>query len=284
MSAGVGLLVGSEFKIAGAASTTPTTAPGAVNNNPGLHITGTGAGVFIGVAAIVLVSLWFLPVLQTARASGKVRRSKLRMIEAFVKARGNSLSEPEFAALLTGLETSADGQQPAADAQTSGLQGLTGALIALTTLTLVGFALAVALLSSSTDAGDLRKTIITALLSILASITGFYFGARTAQQSAAQQAQSTSGSAPVLSSAPPPLTAIVGQPYTCTFDATGTPSPSYSLAGAPEWLRIDASTGTVSGKPPSGTTSFTYTVIASNATGSTSAGPFTVTVTPAGAP
>jgi len=80
----------------------------------------------------------------------------------------------------------------------------------------------------------------------------------------------------------PPLTAAAGQPYDYTFTASGTPAPAYALAsGAPSWLSIDASTGEVTGTPPSGTTSFSYAVTATDPAGTSTAGPFTVTVTTA---
>jgi large repetitive protein len=77
----------------------------------------------------------------------------------------------------------------------------------------------------------------------------------------------------------PPLTATAGQVYDYTFAASGTPAPSYALGGgAPSWLSVNASTGLVTGTPPTGTTSFTYSVTASNPAGTAIAGPFTVTV------
>ena len=83
------------------------------------------------------------------------------------------------------------------------------------------------------------------------------------------------GSAPVFS-ADSPSTSVDGQSYSYDFQASG--SPSYSLAGAPYWLNIDASSGMVSGTIPDGTTSFSYSVEAQNSYGSASAGPFTVYV------
>jgi uncharacterized repeat protein (TIGR01451 family) len=78
----------------------------------------------------------------------------------------------------------------------------------------------------------------------------------------------------------PPLTAVAGQPYDYTFTASGTPAPTYALAsGAPSWLSIDAATGEVTGTPPSGTTSFVFAVTATDSAGTSTAGPFTVTVT-----
>jgi YVTN family beta-propeller protein len=80
----------------------------------------------------------------------------------------------------------------------------------------------------------------------------------------------------------PPLTGASGQVYSYTFAASGTPAPVYALAGtAPSWLSISSGTGEITGTPPSGTTSFSYSVTATNAAGAASAGPFTVTVTKA---
>jgi hypothetical protein len=77
----------------------------------------------------------------------------------------------------------------------------------------------------------------------------------------------------------PPLTAVAGQAYDYTFEASGTPAPAYALAsGAPSWLSVNASTGEVTGTPPAGTTTFSYTVTAANVAGTVTAGPFKATV------
>ncbi len=60
--------------------------------------------------------------------------------------------------------------------------------------------------------------------------------------------------------------------YNALFRASGL--ANYVLVGAPSWLAV-SSTGAVTGVPPAGTTSFSFSV---SATGSTTAGPFTVTV------
>jgi hypothetical protein len=81
----------------------------------------------------------------------------------------------------------------------------------------------------------------------------------------------------------PSLSATSGQAYTYIFVAIGTPTPTYSLAaGAPSWLLINPVTGVLSGTPPTGTTSFTYSVVATNSVGSTTTGPFTVTIPASG--
>ena len=77
----------------------------------------------------------------------------------------------------------------------------------------------------------------------------------------------------------PPLTATTGHLYDYVFTASGTPAPSYALAGAPSWLSVNPGTGEVSGTPPKGTTSFNYQVTATNSAGTATTGPFSVTVT-----
>jgi hypothetical protein len=97
---------------------------------------------------------------------------------------------------------------------------------------------------------------------------------------AAQLQQSfTIDQAPMFVLDTPPLTATVGQAYDYVFTASGVPTPAFALAvGAPSWLSVNATTGEVTGTPPKGTTSFTYTLTATNTVSVATAGPFTVKV------
>jgi choice-of-anchor C domain-containing protein len=81
--------------------------------------------------------------------------------------------------------------------------------------------------------------------------------------------------APGFTEDSPALSTLAGTPYSAIFFATGV--PTYSLVNAPSWLSI-TQFGAVTGTPPAGTTSFTYSVSASNADGHAQAGPFTVAV------
>jgi hypothetical protein len=90
------------------------------------------------------------------------------------------------------------------------------------------------------------------------------------------------GAAPAITSGTPAEKAVPGENYRFTFSASGSPAPTYTLgANAPSWLGINGSTGQVSGTVPSRVGQFSYSVIASNAAGTATAGPYTVVVTSA---
>ncbi len=90
-------------------------------------------------------------------------------------------------------------------------------------------------------------------------------------------------SKPAWTADTPPLSASPGQHYDYTFQASGVPAPTYSLAGgAPSWLHINSTTGEVSGDVPWGIGWFSYSVTASNSVGSISTGTFVVSVVSGG--
>lgn len=85
---------------------------------------------------------------------------------------------------------------------------------------------------------------------------------------------------PTFTAATPPLTATARTTYSYTFVANGFPAPTFSLGGrAPAWLSINSATGTVSGTVPTHPHTFTYSVTATNSSGSATTGPFTVNLT-----
>jgi hypothetical protein len=135
-------------------------------------------GWIVGLA-LFLALLWFLPILYDNRQANKwraVRQAQIidKMVDAAARE-GNGLSVEEVRQLVSAM-----------DRPPRGASGLTSSLLALLIVFLVGVALFASLLSRDAASGDLRKTIITSLLAVLASISGFYFGARTAQTSTEQ--------------------------------------------------------------------------------------------------
>ncbi len=110
---------------------------------------------------------------------------------------------------------------------------------------------------------------------LLTSGTAYAATTNTASQTARLDSADSFG-APVFTADSPPLDATGGQSYSYTFQASGS-SVRYSLgSGAPSWLHIDPTTGTVSGTVPGSGGSFSYYVIAQNGYGSVTSSRFTV--------
>ena len=167
---------------------------------------------------------------------------------------------------------------------TCGTVGVSGTTIEVTGVTLAGGGTCTIAYGSKTSSGpgaSAPSSPTTSTFTTLEKSTagGTLTGLGTSPQVTVSPAQA----APAFTTDSPPLTATVGTQYSYTFVATGNPTPTYALGiGAPSWLSIGSTTGAVSGTPPTDTTSFTYSVIASNrVTPNATAGPFTVTVSPA---
>ena len=81
-----------------------------------------------------------------------------------------------------------------------------------------------------------------------------------------------------ITSGSPPAEATVGVPYAFSFTASGSPAPTFSLGGGrlPDGLTLDAA-GKLSGAPTTAGT-YTFSVTATNPTGTATGGPYTITV------
>ena len=81
-------------------------------------------------------------------------------------------------------DTELNAQLLRAAAEPAEVRGFTRGLIALLIVALIGLGLAAATFPTAADAGDVRKNIVTALTTVLATLAGFYFGSRTSQNTA----------------------------------------------------------------------------------------------------
>jgi hypothetical protein len=153
------------------AYTPPPTAP----FPPLGDVTGARALWFVGIVAALSSLLWALPLLYDTWKANQWRTDKQFVLLEKMIAKAGHLSVEEIRQIVSAMDT-----------QPRGSQGLTRSLLGLIISTFVGVALVATLVSTALDSSDLRKTIITAMLSILATVAGFYFGARTAQTSTEQ--------------------------------------------------------------------------------------------------
>jgi IPT/TIG domain len=150
-----------------------TTQPAPTTTQPGVplvDVEGRGALWFIGLLAVVVALLWAFPLLYDTREANRWRRDHQAKLLNHMINRAGRLSVEEIRQIVSAIDT-----------QPRGTQNLTQSLLGLIITTFVGVALVATLVSTAADSSDLRKTVITALLSILATITGFYFGARTSE-------------------------------------------------------------------------------------------------------
>jgi hypothetical protein len=163
---------------------TPTTTV----SGPVIELRGSGAVVLVVALGVVFALLWSVPMWVDARRAYRLRERAVQLVGGRLldAAKKDNLTIAELRALLGTIGEPATGQR-----------GLARSLMAFTIITVVGVALLALLLSSSTDAGDLRKTVITALLTLLGTIVGFYFGTRAAETGAELAASVPTPPAPV---------------------------------------------------------------------------------------
>jgi hypothetical protein len=102
--------------------------------------------------------------------------------------------------------------------------------MAFTIITIVGVALAALLLSSAGDASDLRKTVVTSLLTLLGTIVGFYFGTRAAEGGAERAPEEPTPAVP----AEQPTAPETGEPTDTVTEEPTVPTAEEAAAPAGE--------------------------------------------------
>ncbi|MFE9689216.1 hypothetical protein [Micromonospora sp. NPDC005806] len=167
----------------------PTPSP-AMPEVPLVDVGGTQALWFIGLVTGAVALLWIIPLMYDTWQANKWRKDHQgKLLRTMIDGAG-TLTVEEIRQIVSAM-----------NAPARGTLGLTQTLLGLIISTFVGVAMISTLVSTAADSSDLRKTLVTALLSILATIAGFYFGARTAQTSTEQ---ATRPPPPVRSDGPLP--------------------------------------------------------------------------------
>jgi hypothetical protein len=168
-----------------------STGGSATSTQPIVDVTGNTALIFVGAVVLVLALLWYSILFYDTRRADEWRSvHQVDILKHLIDrlptaASGETVSVEDLRQIVAGMN-----RQP------RGGSGLTQSLIALSVVSLVSVALVATLVSAAVDSGDLRKTIITSLISILATVAGFYFGARTAQTAAEAATQPPAASRP----------------------------------------------------------------------------------------
>lgn len=150
-------------------SSSPSSIPG--NDDPFVGLSGTARLLAVVVFALILIGVLVAATAYDMRAAYNLQSRRLKVVETIAARPTASRSESQIIRRIIGKPT-------------MGIQGLTRGLLGLTILTIIALALAISMVSAGVGASDLRKTIVAALLGVLGTVIGFYFGSRTAETSA----------------------------------------------------------------------------------------------------
>lgn len=138
-----------------------------------VDLTPGNAMVLVILGSIGVGGVWFIPLLYDMKKSYKRQVVAWESLATkYLEKAGDD--EPSLAELRLLL--------PQISKPPRGVPGLTRSLFAFTVLTVIAVSQLGLTFFNIAGAEDLRKTIVTSLLSVFASITGFYFGQRGAQQ------------------------------------------------------------------------------------------------------
>ena len=170
-------------------SSNPTTPAVTTTTSPLINVSGGTALWFILAIVLGLAVLTIVPLVLDARRAEKWRSELGASIIA------GRFQGPDLQTVLTAIK------------EPRGVRGLTRSLIALLIIVIAALALAATVFSGAGDAADLRKTVITSLMTVLATVSGFYFGSRSSESSASD-ARAHTPAAPPAAPTKPTITSI----------------------------------------------------------------------------
>jgi hypothetical protein len=249
-------------------SAQPSPAPSAVAAGGPLitGIDGSTALWFLLALVLIVIVAWMLPLLIDLLSAYNSQRKTRVQVQALIDAvsgtphggfQGPSAAGPRPVGGGR-QEAGAAGQPPgAAGPRTPGIPegqlmdllsalsqpptgtpGLARALMAFAIVTVIAVLSVALVFSGAPDAAELRKTIVVGLIGVLATIVGFYFGSRTANEA---QAKGPAGPQP-----PPPGSGAAPQPgggpgvQTQPHEATQPGGPIQPAGAAPGPAQPDA--------------------------------------------
>jgi hypothetical protein len=214
---------------------------------PVLPISG-GAVFLIVIAAAAIFLAWGLPLAVDAHRAYVAQRDVLgKMLERLERAAAkDGLTLDELKAFL-----------PVVVRPAEGMRGLARVLLAFLVTSIVAVITLALLFSSAPGVFEVIKQIVTALLGILATIIGFYFGARTAEGAAAAAVASPGGTTTTPGTVRPGTTPGTTPPGTTPAGTTPpgtTPTGTTPGTTPPGTAPGTTPPGTPPGTTPPGTT------------------------------
>lgn len=135
-----------------------------------IDLNGSEAVSFIVGVSVILAAVLVGATVYDLRHASRMQRERLVIIEKLFE---RPMTSEQYTALLAAMA------RPA-----SGIQGLTRSLLALSILLALVLSLAALFTSTAAGATEMLQNLVSGLLSLFATIVGFYFGSRTAQTSA----------------------------------------------------------------------------------------------------
>lgn len=184
------LLLGDEALAGNRPPASSSPSPSAsVPTGPLVHVSTTGTAWFVLLVGLGIALVWLTPLAYDAMKTYKREiQNRDRIIDHLIAEAARSdrqLDLNELQAILKAISVSP-----------TGVKGLARTLLAFTILTVIAVITAGLLVGEQSGDLELMKQVLTTLLAALTTIVGFYFGARTAQDSSAAGAAEALGGQP----------------------------------------------------------------------------------------